>query len=47
MWLKKLPHTLLTAQLDWPPDVVDRFTEEARKKGLYSPAEELERRSYR
>jgi hypothetical protein len=24
----------MTVQLDWPPDVVDRLTEEARKKGL-------------
>jgi hypothetical protein len=24
----------MTVQLDWPPDVVDRFTDEARKKGL-------------
>jgi hypothetical protein len=24
----------MTLQLDWPPDVVDRLTEEARKKGL-------------
>jgi hypothetical protein len=26
--------SLMTVQLDWPPDVVDRLTEEARKKGL-------------
>ena len=24
----------MNVQLDWPPDVVDRLTEEARKKGL-------------
>jgi hypothetical protein len=24
----------MTVQLDWPPDVVDRLTEEARQKGL-------------
>ncbi len=24
----------MTVQLDWPPDVIDRLTEEARKKGL-------------
>ncbi len=24
----------MTVQLDWPPDVVDRLTEEARRKGL-------------
>ena len=24
----------MTIQLDWPPDVVDRLTEEARQKGL-------------
>jgi hypothetical protein len=24
----------MTVQLDWPPDVVDRLTDEARKKGL-------------
>lgn len=24
----------MTVQLDWPPDLVDRFTEEARKEGL-------------
>ena len=24
----------MTVRLDWPPDVVDRLTEEARKKGL-------------
>lgn len=24
----------MTVQLDWPRDVVDRFTEEARKEGL-------------
>jgi hypothetical protein len=24
----------MTVQLDWPPDVVNRLTEEARKKGL-------------
>jgi hypothetical protein len=24
----------MTVQLDWPTDVVDRLTEEARKKGL-------------
>jgi hypothetical protein len=24
----------MTVQLDWPPDVVDRLTEEAQKKGL-------------
>jgi hypothetical protein len=25
---------LMTVQLDWPPEVVDRLTDEARKKGL-------------
>ena len=24
----------MTVQLDWPPDVVDRLSEEARQKGL-------------
>jgi hypothetical protein len=24
----------MTVQLDWPPDVVDRLTDEARQKGL-------------
>jgi len=24
----------MTVQLDWPPDVVDRLTDEARKKGI-------------
>jgi hypothetical protein len=24
----------MTVQFDWPPDVVDRITEEARRKGL-------------
>jgi len=24
----------MTVQLNWPPDVVDRLTEEARKRGL-------------
>ena len=24
----------MTVQLDWPPDVVERLTEEARQKGL-------------
>jgi hypothetical protein len=24
----------MTVQLDWPPDVVDRLTDEARKQGL-------------
>jgi hypothetical protein len=24
----------MTVQLDWPPDVVDRLTDEARRKGL-------------
>ena len=24
----------MTVQLDWPPEVVDRLTDEARKKGL-------------
>ena len=24
----------MTVQLDWPPDVVDRLTAEARRKGL-------------
>ena len=24
----------MTVQLDWPPDVVDRLTEEARQEGL-------------
>jgi len=24
----------MTVQLDWPPEVVDRLTEEARQKGL-------------
>ena len=24
----------MTVQLDWPPDVVDRLNEEARKRGL-------------
>ena len=24
----------MTVQLDWPPDVVERFTDEARQKGL-------------
>ena len=32
----------MTVQLDWPPDVVDRLTEEARKKGLSLEAYLLE-----
>lgn len=32
----------MTVQLDWPPDVVDRLTEEARKKGLSLDAYVLE-----
>jgi hypothetical protein len=34
--------TAMTVQLDWPPDVVDRLTEEARKKGLSLDAYLLE-----
>src|ERR1039457_1208653 len=26
--------TVMTVQLDWPPDVVDRLSDEARQKGL-------------
>jgi hypothetical protein len=42
-WLKEQMYSSLgtirggshmTIQLDWPPDVVDRLTEEARQKGL-------------
>ena len=45
----------MNVHLDWPPDVVDRLTAEARKKGLSldayllrtgSPSEGLERRFY-
>jgi hypothetical protein len=32
----------MTVQLDWPPDVVDHLTEEARKKGLSLDAYLLE-----
>ena len=32
----------MTVQLDWPPDVVDRLTEEAQKKGLSLDAYLLE-----
>ena len=32
----------MTVRLDWPPDVVDRLTEEARKKGLSLEAYLLE-----
>jgi hypothetical protein len=32
----------MTVQLDWPPDVVDRLTDEARKKGLSLEAYLLE-----
>jgi hypothetical protein len=32
----------MTVQLDWPPDVVDRLTDEARKKGLSLDAYLLE-----
>lgn len=32
----------MTVQLHWPPDVVDRLTEEARKKGLSLDAYLLE-----
>jgi hypothetical protein len=32
----------MTVQLDWPHDVVDRLTEEARKKGLSLDAYLLE-----
>jgi hypothetical protein len=28
----------MTVQLDWPPDVVNRLTEEARKNGLFLDA---------
>lgn len=32
----------MTVQLDWPPDVVERLTEEARRKGLSLDAYLLE-----
>jgi len=32
----------MTVQLDWPPEVVDRLTEEARKRGLSLEAYLLE-----
>jgi hypothetical protein len=32
----------MSVQLDWPPDVVDRLTDEARKKGLSLDAYLLE-----
>jgi hypothetical protein len=32
----------MTVRLDWPPDVVDRLTQEARKKGLSLDAYLLE-----
>ena len=32
----------MTVQLDWPPDVVNRLTEEARQKGLSLDAYVLE-----
>jgi hypothetical protein len=32
----------MTIQLDWPPDVVDKFTEEAQKSGLSLDAYLLE-----
>jgi hypothetical protein len=32
----------MTVRLDWPPDVVNRLTEEARKKGLSLDAYLLE-----
>ena len=35
----------MTVQLDWPADVVERLTEEARKKGVSLDAYLLERYS--
>ena len=32
----------MTVQLDWPPEVVDRLTEEARQKGLSLDASVLQ-----
>src|SRR5260370_17797633 len=33
-WYDRNRHTYMTVQLDWPPDIVIRLTEEARQKGL-------------
>lgn len=41
-WVRSEQEPLMTVQLDWPPDVVKRLTEEARKKGVSLDAYLLE-----
>src|SRR6266699_262286 len=33
-WYDRKQELFMTVRLDWPPDVVDRLTEEARQRGL-------------